>query len=219
MTDAILSRLASTAKFPLVQSVVLVAGCFFCLLTGLQPRSKTSTVICSMQRQRAPESPRLDCVTYCDKMRPGSSVVELRWLVTRESTNDKRFWDLMETQSLEVTTYKNGFETGRYLNLRFSAPQHLFMALENQHQLTERLTGLTGLRISTVQRSKSKEAENLHLHNSLEDQGEWVTVQVEGVDAGLTYFWRVHPDLPNSTVRTSSCVATVCPLDYIHKPN
>jgi hypothetical protein len=137
----------------------------------------------------AQSSTQLQCEAFCSDTRVGVSVVEVTFSGTTDSLGQL---------ALEVTIYKDGFARNRLARITPIRTGQRFTIIqpEGQRQSTpgfDRLT-LTQVRVQN-------------------DRG-LVTARVEGLDAGLNYFWRVRPaEGTGQGTETAVCRAAICPVD------
>ena len=110
--------------------------------------------------------------------------------------------DLLERQRLDVTIYKDGFERGYFVVLPLGRTDDGFLHARPGQEMQEQPYGRAlRLRVTDVGRPERQAA---------------VSVRVEGLDAGLEYFWRVLTRtetgwVPSPIVRRS---APTCVADY-----
>jgi len=137
----------------------------------------------------AQSSTSLSCEVFCSDTRIGVSVAELTFSGDAAS---------LSQLALEVTVYKNGFATGR---LATASPIRGGQRFEIIRPPGEQgsAPGFDSLILTAVR---------------LQTDHGLVTARVEGLDAGLNYFWRVRPAGGSGTgTETTVCQATDCPVD------
>lgn len=137
----------------------------------------------------AQSSPGLSCEVFCSDTRVGVSVAEVTFAGDANSLNQL---------VLEVTVYKNGFEIGRFAHLSPIRAGQKFEIIQPGGEAAS-TPGFDTLVLTAVRLQA--------------DRG-LVTVRVEGLDAGLNYFWRVRPAGGSGTAtETTVCQALECPVD------
>jgi hypothetical protein len=147
----------------------------------------------------------LECKTYCSDVKLRTPIAELTWPASATAS--------LERQGLEVTVYKNGFERGlsaRLLVVRQGEKFSLQRAAAAVSSSAQRVPGLDKLVVVGVRtRSMRLRASSVNT----------ITVQVEGLEPGLNYYWRVLSNtsgtnwVANRAYQTVRCQAPVCPAD------
>ena len=137
----------------------------------------------------AQSATRLSCEVFCSDTRVGVSVAEVTFSGDANS---------LSQLVLEVTVYKNGFEIGRFARVSPIRAGQKFEIIRPAGEAGSTpgfdTLVLTAVRLQT-------------------DRG-LVTARVEGLDAGLNYFWRVRPAGGSGTAtETTVCQAVECPVD------
>jgi hypothetical protein len=131
----------------------------------------------------------LSCEVFCSETRVGVSVAEL--------TFGSAAGDLSEL-ALEVTVYKNGFAIGRFARVSPIRAGQKFEIIRPAGEQGS-APGFDMLMLTEV-----------HVASA----GGLVKVRVEGLDAGLNYFWRVIPIGGSGPgTETTMCQAPECPVD------
>ena len=133
----------------------------------------------------AQSSTSLSCEVFCSDTRIGASVAELTFSGDGAS---------LSQLVLEVTVYKNGFAIGRFARVTPIRAGQKFEIVRPPGEAGP-APGFDTLIITAVRL-----------------QGGLVTVRVENLDAGLNYFWRVHP-VGGSGTEIAVCQAVECPVD------
>ena len=139
------------------------------------------------ERVVAQSSTSLSCEVFCSDTRIGASVAELTFNGDADSLGQL---------VLEVTVYKNGFAIGRFARVTPIRVGQKFEIIRPAGE-TGSAPGFDTLVVTAVRLQR--------------DRG-LVTVRVEGLDAGLNYFWRVHP-VGGSGTEITVCQAVECPVD------
>lgn len=136
----------------------------------------------------AQSSTELRCEAFCSDIRPGVSVAELTFSGGADN---------LSQLALEVTVYKDGFALGRLARV---SPIRGGQKFEIIRPAGERgaAPGFDTLALTAVRLQQ--------------DRG-LVTARVEGLDAGLNYFWRVRPVGGGTGTDTTVCRASICPVD------
>jgi|SRR5687768_8362530 len=129
----------------------------------------------------------VSCEVFCSDTRVGVSVAEVTFSGDANSLNQL---------VLEVTVYKNGFEIGRFARVSPIRAGQKFEIIRPAGEAGS-TPGFDTLVLTAVQTDRGL-----------------VTVRVEGLDAGLNYFWRVRPAGGSGTAsETTVCQAVECPVD------
>ena len=143
----------------------------------------------------------LECKVYCSPTKLRTPIAELTWVAADKS---------LDRQGLEVTVYKNGFEKGPFARLLLIERGQKF-TLQKTPRYTSggRTPGLDSLFITEVRTREDRLSQrSINI----------ATVQVEGLEPGLNYYWRVVSKvsgkwLASKTVQAVRCQAPVCPAD------
>lgn len=131
----------------------------------------------------------LECRAFCSDSNAGVSVAE----VTFSSSEDR-----LSQLALEVTVYKDGFALGRLARVAPIRAGQKFTVIQPEDQRVS-APGFDQLALTDVRVQR--------------DRG-LVTAQVEGLDAGLNYFWRIRPaDGSGPVSEITVCRAPICPVD------
>ena len=160
----------------------------------------------------AAEEPR--CVMSCSREQPRTVVAEISWPLAQSAASREALSQGVSSQTLEVTTFKEGFERGLFAEVGTVREQQPFAARAAQPDVTvgAALRGLTVTRVDTLgdrlASGASRSADDLMPASAGGDASRVVVVEVQGLSSGLTYWWRRGPGAP--AVR---CQAPVCPYD------
>lgn len=162
---------------------------------------------------QAPSAPAGDepaCQMTCSPDKPRTAVASISWSVAQPVTDPQALTAGMTQQSLEVTTFKDGFQRGAFAQLAPGANQTFgFRAAPAQPSNLPGLTGLSVARVTTLQdRITAGAPSGLMPPSANNDPNRVVVVEVEGLEPGLNYYWRRTPQGP--VVR---CQAPICPSD------
>lgn len=137
----------------------------------------------------AQSSTGLACEVFCSDTRVGVSVAEVTFSGAADS---------LSQLALEVTVYKDGFTLGRFARVSPIRGGQKFEIIRPGSQQGP-APGFDTLALTAVRLQA--------------DRG-LVTARVEGLDAGLNYFWRVRPAGGGGTgTETTVCRAPECPVD------
>ncbi len=161
------------------------------------------------QTEGGQAAPRVE--TYCSRTMPGDSQVELQWPVAPRGTRSAKLKAAAQQQMLEVTTYKEGFERGRYKTVRPGAPSPEFHLFNAQHG--SEIPGLQKLRLTKFATSQEGPQEGLRMLARPMPGKESAVAKLEGLEPGMKYFVRISS--PNVTQPPVSFTAAVCPLDFV----
>lgn len=191
-------------------AVVVVAYPEFCpqpIIAQVGPRSRS-------------EAGDIECISYCSTTRPGTVVMEVKVRLGDVLLNEADLHAKVRQQGLEVTVYADGFERGLFAAVSALKPQALFLvqtrAGTSAVQSKTKIPGLEKLVITDVGTRLNKAKQSLLLmqpRTQPADEGEWVTVRLEGFDPGMEYTFRV-PGRPSMV----TCEAVVCPVDIVPVP-
>ncbi|HXD32554.1 MAG TPA: hypothetical protein VN643_15640 [Pyrinomonadaceae bacterium] len=142
-------------------------------------------------RQTPAPAPNFECRTFCSPDKLRTPVMELVWRASQAS---------LAAERVEVTVYKDGFAKGVYVSVGASQGQSAALTTRNTAQ-DDRLP--PALKKLVVVDSAS-----------LSTRPGMATIQIEGLEPGLNYFWRVVSGsnrlVAGGAVR---CKAPVCPAD------
>lgn len=184
----------------------------------------TPTAVTNPQLERAGDQTlEVGCRTYCsneikpaagdaDNARPRrAALAEITWRASSAQLSPQDLESQAALQGIEVTVYKDGFNRGRFANL-FSVKQGQSFSMQDNQDLNTRIPGLDRLTILNVRPVGGRDAAG----NTLNAPSNKVAVEVEGLEAGLNYFWRVTSvsadrKLTSEIVR---CQAPTCPVDF-----
>jgi hypothetical protein len=165
------------------------------------------------------EAGDIECVSYCSPTRPGTVLMEVKIRLADLLLNEADLRSKVRQQGLEVTVYADGFERGLFAAVPAIKPRALFRARRAEAPAVRsqiKISGLETLVITDVGTRLNKAAQSFRLmqpRTQIADEGEWVTVRLEGADPGMAYTFRVPGG--QSIVM---CQAIVCPVDRIPGP-
>jgi hypothetical protein len=166
----------------------------------------------------------VSCRTYCsvevsprtgDTTRRRTAIAEVTWRVSDTQLQPQDLESRAARQGIEVTVYKDGFSRGRFANL-FSIGKGLTFSIQGNQDLNTRILGLDRLTILNVRPVRDRNATECTFNGP----SNLVAVEVEGLEAGLNYFWRVT--LPAGDRKVTSevvrCQSPTCPVDSDETP-
>ena len=170
--------------------LIIVALSFLPVSVGAQTRRPARF------RQQTP-SAAFECRVFCSEEKLRTPVAELTWRSTEAR---------LSTSRIEVTVYKDGFQTGKYVALRSTKGERSYQLPQVKQAQTQEL--IPALRELVV-----VEASSLRARPGV------VAVRIEGLEPGLNYFWRVVSTTSGRQIAegTTRCQAPVCPADM--QPN
>ena len=154
------------------------------------------------------EAGDLVCVTYCSPTETGTPVAEIRWVVASQAASSAALRTAAAQQNVEAAVNEDGFERGRFVRLSSVAPQARFAPTAGGGAA---LPGLGELTVSAVTSSQDG-ASALRLAAPAAGGQENVVLQVQGLRAGMNYYWRVRAATPDAA-RVVMCRAPICPAD------
>jgi hypothetical protein len=140
----------------------------------------------------------IECKVFCSKVKLRTPVAELTWMSSEVS---------LTGQGLEVTVYKDGFEKGQYARLSLIERNQKFVLQQAERYAGgTRPPGLDQLIVVDVRTQRTA------LRQKAANR---VTVQIEGLEPGLNYYWRVTPSTAAgpATKEGVGCQAPICPAD------
>lgn len=151
----------------------------------------------------------LACETYCSPT-SRTPVAEVKWVVATQPSAAANLRTLASQQNIEAAVNEDGFERGRFVRLASVAPQARFGPASPAAAGTP-LPGLGSLTVNAV--SSSQDAPGaLRLATPAEAGRENVVLQVEGLQPGMNYYWRVRPPTQGEP-QIVMCRAPICPSD------
>jgi hypothetical protein len=170
---------------------------------------------------------------YCHPYVHGISTLELSWPVSRRPVAGALLAQRVNAQTLLVTAYRNGFDTGRFVSVTNVVSPTAAFALgiaPNDASVKPILPPLSRLRIVDVSTSQLPPRSGLRLQSRIwqlsQDAArtlglvaparlESVTVRLEGFDAGVRYTVRIQsgPEAVYQTPADISITAPSCPID------
>jgi hypothetical protein len=151
----------------------------------------------------------------CSPDKPRTVIAEISWPLPQRAASRQALTEGLAQQTLDVTTFKDGFASGVFAQLAGVRENQKFASRAAQPQLsaTASLQSLTVTRVTTLQDrlasgGASRTASELMPPSAGNDASRVVVVEIEGLEPGLNYYWRRASGGP--VVR---CQAPVCPFD------
>ncbi len=152
------------------------------------------------------------CQMACSPDKPRTAVASISWSVAQPVTDPQALSAGVTQQSLDVTTFKDGFQRGAFAQLTPGVNRTFaFRAAPAQPSNLPGLTGLSVTRVATLQdRIATRPGADRELMPPAanNDPNRVVVVEIQGLEPGLNYYWRRSPEGP--VVR---CQAPICPSD------
>jgi hypothetical protein len=137
---------------------------------------------------------KLDYQAECSELKPREAILRVRWPVSAK----------LRDARLEVSPYKDGFSTGRFVAVPAGDPKALpesgapLRAPEGQRVAAE-LPGATAIRLESLRLVK---------------EGAQIEAVLGGLIPGVNYYVRVR-GIPGQTIRVQ---APICPVDFVDPP-
>jgi hypothetical protein len=178
--------------------------------SGQSPPTSTAGVPTPVQGgTQSAQAGDVVCETYCSPT-SRTPVAEIRWVVSTQPAAAESLRTLASQQNIEAAVNEDGFERGRFVRLSSVAPQARFAPASPAAAGTA-LPGLGSLTVNAV--SSSQDAPGaLRLATPAEAGRENVVLQVQGLQAGMNYYWRVRPPTQGEP-QVVMCRAPICPSD------
>ena len=176
------------------------------------PAASTAAAAVTPQATGAPAGIEPACQMTCSPDKPRTAVASISWSVAQPVTNPQALSAGVAEQTLDVTTFKDGFQSGSFAQLTPGANRTFaFRAAPAQPSNLPGLTALSVTRVATLQdRIAARPGADRELMPPAanNDPNRVVVVEIEGLEPGLNYYWRRSPQGP--VVR---CQAPICPSD------
>ncbi len=150
------------------------------------------------------------CQTYCSPLEPGMPVAEIRFVLAAQPAGAENLRKLAAGQNVDATVYEDGFDRGLFVRLPSVTPQARF-APAGQPAGAKPLPGLDRLIVNAMSTSQDA-AGALRLASPAEGGRENVVLQVQGLQPGMNYYWRVRP-ASQAEPQVVMCRAPICPTD------
>jgi hypothetical protein len=171
-----------------------------------------AAALAPQQPEPAAAADQPTCQVTCSTDRPRSAVATVSWPMSQAPANPAALASAMNDQRLEVTTFKDGFSRGAFVQLAPQGGQAFAFGARGAPPST--LPGLTALSVAKVSTLQDRLATGPANPGAFAapppaaDPSRVVVIEIEGLEAGLNYYWRRTPTGP--IVR---CQAPVCPAD------
>ena len=189
---------------------VLVACCVALVLAQTQPEpagDASSGAICS---------------AYCSREHAGLSVIELRWPLSESPAGAADAKALLAKQTIDVTTYADGFERGLFARLTEPVVGKRFQSATDGDRYqngSKSLPGLGRLAITdVVTASEPAAASPLRLLMAPGIRSATIVVRISGLEGGMDYKWRLPSASPSGGTVVVTCTAARCPVDDFGPP-
>jgi hypothetical protein len=184
------------------------------LAAALAFRGRSDSVFAGSSQQPQEVADEPQCEPYCDPIRPGTTVFELRWIVAERPLGAQDMAASLAQQSVDVTVYSDGFERGFYATLPAVARGTAFLVKKPADMPP--IPGLEKLIVTDVVTSSDQDKpDRMRLFSPALQRRAFVILRVEGVQSGLLYHWRV-PSTAGPTI--VACQGPICPVDYVRPP-
>lgn len=162
------------------------------------------------------------CSAYCSREHLGLSVIELRWPLSESPAGAADAKALLAKQTIEVTTYADGFERKLFATLTGPAVGKRFQMAENGDRYKDRpksLPGLGRLAITdVVTASEPAAASPLRLLMAPGIRAATVVVRISGLEGGMDYKFRLPSASSSGGTVVVTCTAARCPVDDFGSP-
>jgi hypothetical protein len=179
----------------------------------------------------APAAPQADaqtdaraprCDVFCSRTKPRTAVAVITWALN-EAVPQAGLAGRMAEQSVEVTVHKEGFAKGAFARLAGVGENKPFAGLTPADRPIPGLGALVVTQVQTLQerlREEGSGGENAGIaaRGQEQDPSRVVVVEIEGLEAGLNYYWRVPGAPGGGAAVTARCQAPVCPADVPDAP-
>lgn len=188
----------------------LVGGCVALVFAQMQPEPGTGA------------SNDAVCAAYCSREHAGLSVIELRWPLPESPAGAADAKALLAKQTIDVTTYADGFERRLFATLTEPAVGKRFQMAENSDQYKDRpksFPGLGRLAITDVVTAyEPAPASALRLLTAAGIRSATVVVRISGLEGGMDYKWRLPSASSSGGTVVVTCTAARCPVDDFGPP-
>ncbi|MGB5987882.1 MAG: hypothetical protein WBG37_21435 [Desulfobacterales bacterium] len=169
-----------------------------------------SVLDAAAQTDKAPADLNLVCETFCSETKLRTASVRLIWSTASIPKAAKTSLS-KNSQRLETTVFKGGFEKQLYIELPLSAPGRDIKAVRDRALQDEqrRAYQLQILEVGPISKLETTEAFGLR-KNSDE-----TAAIIDNLEPGLNYTWRIVIEDSEGDIVSHSvtCQAPVCPAD------
>lgn len=188
----------------------VVAGVMLATLLGA-PATESVAEILDEEEQL---SVGVGAEAYCSPTKPGTALVELKWRVSNRRMSQPELSARAAQQDVEVTVYRDGFERGLFARLPSVAPRARFTVAPQAATAGQAIPGLAKLTVTDVVTSRdTNRPDRMRLFSPAADDTEFVVTQIEGLEPGLNYYWRL-PSVVDGQRPVVTSAGPVCPVDY-----
>lgn len=193
-------------KLPFFLTALLLLAAF--KVTDSNSETRSAITIAEYQDQEE-DFEWAQCESYCSPTKPGTSVAEFRWRVSPQPLSARDLARRKASERIQVTVYKDGFERGYYAEVMPVGTARKFAM-----RTPRRRPGLSALVLADVATTQEKNKPGFRLLQMPDQSGEWAVARVEGLEAGLLYFWRLQGNTAGATPdKIVRCLAATCPVD------
>ncbi len=197
-----------------IAALCLVAYAIACRPSSSSQSQNTAAPAAAGTPQAAAQTEEARCSVSCSPDKPRTVVAEISWPMAQPASSPQALTEGLARQTLDVTTFKDGFASGNFAQLSSVRENSKFSnrAPQPDESTAASLQGLSVRRVRTLQErissGASQSVSELMPPSANDDASRVVVVEVEGLEPGLNYYWRRTPGGP--VVR---CQAPVCPFD------
>lgn len=178
----------------------------------------------SLSAQTLEKNAGLRCEVYCSRDNIRTAKARIFWFGTQMPLGPSQFRNVSApvTEIVEATVYKKGFEQNFYASLdarpgtRPGAKFHVTAAQRPALPgLDLKVTEFNQPKLTIEQRRAFEQEDALSRQAPAAVAAQETSVEVEGLEPGLNYQWRVRFKGPSGEQLTgiATCVAPTCPAD------
>jgi hypothetical protein len=157
----------------------------------------------------------LVCEVVCSSTKPRTGVARISWNESRPPGGAARAEAAAREERLSATVFKGGFEDELYVSFRTEDVEAETLPLSARGGVEPPVPALD-VRLTGVERpSVATEAAGV-----APTAPQRATAVVEGLEAGVNYYWRITTTAPTGeeVTETVRCQAPVCPADFQEQP-
>jgi hypothetical protein len=182
--------------------------------------AQTPSVRPASSQTSSPDAPR--CETRCSPDKPRTAVARITWTLPEPAGEAAAFAKRMASQNIEVTVHKDGFAKGVFARMAGANESRPSAAGAPAGQSLPGLAGLVVTKVRT-QRQELQEAGPGGANAPLAareagDQSRGVVIEIEGLEPGMNYYWRVPGASNAESSVIARCRAPICPADMRQGP-